>query len=184
MNEYRIGYINLLLNKKKIQKKSLKKFLGITNDTTIREICEGKDMYVSRLVKIADFLGVPVAEFFLLNGVVEQQSQGEEAGQSLTQYLVKQIVESEMVTRRTVKETERQLREKETECLQRLHEQQLEYEKELARLRSELNITKAQLEMAKNGTYQPEPSNPAKHYLSNNKDGVLRAAEPKSKELT
>lgn len=178
MNEYRIGHINTLLSQKKLLKKSLKEYLGISNDTTVHDICAGKDIYISRLVMIADFIGVPVAEFFLFNGKKEDSISSGNGEESLTQYLVRQIVDSEMVARKIQKECGQDLRDKEVECMRRMHDQQLEYEREIAKLRSELNVAKAQLEMMKNGIMKTGSPTPSKLYSMGSDNIHSQAAEP------
>jgi len=150
MNRYRTEYINILLKKQKRMRKDIKDLLGISNNSILKEIIDGRDIHISRLIKIADFFGVSCAEFFEFNGHVVGDDTPMPSSDALTQHLVRQIVDSEMAARKAVRESDEQLRKMEVESLQRLHQQQLEYEREMSRLREELVRTKAQLELLRN----------------------------------
>lgn len=138
MNNYRKEHINYLLHKKGVMKKELKEYLGLKNDEIVRDICNGGDMHVSRLIKIANYFGVSCAEFFEYNGNITDTEQTEKSSETITQYLVRQIIDSEMTTRKTIKDCDEQLKKKEVECIQRLHDQQIQYEQKIAALNIEL----------------------------------------------
>jgi len=149
MNNYRKEYINILLKRQHKLRKDIKELLDINNNSVVRQICDGGDIHISRLIQIADFFGVSCAEFFEFNGQTVGDNNPIQSSDALTQHLVQQIVDSEITARKAIKESEEQLRQMEVESLQRLHAQQLEYERETSRLREELIRTNAQLEQLK-----------------------------------
>ena len=183
MNRYRTEYISILLQKQKRKRKEIKELLGISNNGILKEIIEGRDIQISRLITIADFFGVSCAEFFEFNGQTVGDNTTIPSSDSLTQHLVRQIVDSEMAARRAIKESNDQLRQMEKESLERLQQQQLEYEREMSRLREELARAKAQLEMLKNGSNNTKTIH-ATPYSLDVEDSSLLAAEDETEKST
>ena len=183
MNTYRKEYINTLLKRQHKLRKDIKELLGIRNNTVLREVCDGGDIYISRLVQIADFFGVSCAEFFEFNGQTVDGSNTMPSSDALTQHLVRQIVESEMAARRAIKESDEQIRQMEKESMQQLQQQQLEYEREMSRLREELVRIKEQLKLSKNGSENIKTIQQTPYPVESETHGLL-AAEDGNTERT
>lgn len=183
MNTFRKEYINILLKKQNVLRKDFKAVLGINNDSIVKQICDGKrDFNIARLIKIADFFGVSCAEFFEFNGHVVGDDTPMPSSDAIIQHLVRQIVDSEMAVRRVVKETDEQLRNMEKESLERLHQQQLEYEREMSRLREELSRVKAQLELLTHNEISDQQIQPTPYSLITDRPS-LQAAESEDANL-
>lgn len=144
MSTYITSRINDLLFEQRKTRKALKEYLGLTNDTTIKQICDGGDIYVSRLCDIAGFFGVGASDFF--DDAEQQKKKKTTTLGRRDDLLVQQVLDSE----RKLHAVELEKKAVEVKHIEEMYELKLDYEKQLADLREGLARAKAKADVYAN----------------------------------